>query len=280
MCIVVKRSRLDYLFISRYCNGAPGWLQTLVDMQRWPSTPIYISAGIRNGPSTNQQTNHGHLLLDLPVRDSSYARFKTAELTVLVTRLLRHWMLQQWNVFTALWPLDFCEQISKFVKRNRFFRYRFSSKKWRKFYPNWDAQHLKENKFPFPMTCFSNVSSTVMFSRSIKLHFWSCISKKKKKMRNFNFCKTCVYISIVQNIFRQQASAAMEFVLVKQFAVNNHYTYSYEATSSSMFVLNSLHYTIIKSNLIRLLLHVDIVSVACAVQWLQRMPLKTANSNR
>jgi ribonuclease HIII len=80
-----------------------------------------------------------------------------------------------------------------------------------------------------------------MFSRSVKFHFDPVFLKKK---RNFNFCKTCVYVSIVQNISRLKARAAMELVLVKQFAVSNHYASSYVATSSSMFILNSLHLTI------------------------------------
>jgi hypothetical protein len=49
----------------------------------------------------------------------------------------------------------------------------------------------------------------------------------------------CIIIRINQNIFRYQAGAAIEFGFVKRLIVKSNFARSYEATSSSMFLLNS-----------------------------------------
>jgi hypothetical protein len=62
--------------------------------------------------------------------------------------------------------------------------------------------HFKENKMPFPMTYYTNIFSTVMFSRSSDMTFDLVFLK----MQYFNFFEKiyCVYVTIIKNICKYQ----------------------------------------------------------------------------
>jgi hypothetical protein len=51
----------------------------------------------------------------------------------------------------------------------------------------------------------------------------------------------CVHITIILNIWKYQVGTAMVLGSVKYFTVKRHFTCTDEATSSNMFLLNSLH---------------------------------------
>jgi hypothetical protein len=91
---------------------------------------------------------------------------------------------------------------------------------------------FKTNEMPFPVTCCTNIFSTVMYPRSSNLTF--DLVFLKIRYSNF-FLIYCVHVTIIQNICKYQVGAAMGLGYEK------HFTCTDEAISSNMFLLNSLH---------------------------------------
>jgi hypothetical protein len=96
--------------------------------------------------------------------------------------------------------------------------------------------HFKANKMPFLMTCYTNIFSTVMFSRSSNLTFtFDLVFLRMRYFNVFNMLCTCNYY------LKYQVGTAVGLGFVKHFTVKSHFTCIDEVTSSNMFLLNSLH---------------------------------------
>jgi hypothetical protein len=90
---------------------------------------------------------------------------------------------------------------------------------------------------PFPMTYYTNIYSTVMFSSSSNLAFDLVFLKMWYLDILSILCACNYYLKLLQI----SSWTAMGLGFVKHFIVKSHFTCSDEATSSSMFLLNSLY---------------------------------------